>query len=148
MALPVEDGAVQRDAARHVTKFAIVDRFSGEARTSKMFWLGTGPRTPGTALACSVAHDKHNIWAVGSCDAAMALAVNTLARDARRLGAGDRRQAVAATVRYEIGGLMTCRPADELNAEMQSLYDAAAERGVDVSSRPSARAGILASPNG
>ena len=94
MDLPVQDGAVQRDPARNVTKFAIVDRFSGEARTSKMFWLGTGPRTPDTALACSMGHDKHNIWVTGSSDAAMALAVNTLQRDAGRLGAG------AGTARY------------------------------------------------
>ena len=126
MELPVENGAVQRDSARHVTKFAIVDRFSGEARTAKMFWLGTGPSTPDTALACSVAHDKHNIWAVGSSDAAMAMAVNALV-ELQGGWALVIRGKLAATVRYEIGGLMTCRPADELNAEMQRLYDAAAE---------------------
>src|ERR1700676_3448798 len=76
--LPVRDGAVQRDASEAITKFAIVDRFSGDGRVSKMFWRGCGPRTPDTALACSVAHDKHNIWTVGSSDAAMAKAVNAL----------------------------------------------------------------------
>ena len=38
-------------AARHernVTKFAIVDRFSGEGKVARMFWLGTGPATPDT----------------------------------------------------------------------------------------------------
>ena len=29
---------------------------------------------------------------------------------------------VAATVRYEVGGLMTARPAEALDAEMQALY--------------------------
>ncbi|PZR12118.1 MAG: adenosine deaminase [Azospirillum brasilense] len=126
MELPVADGAVQRDAARHVTKFAIVDRFSGEGRTARMFWLGCGPATPGTALACSVAHDKHNIWVVGSCDEAMAKAVNAL----RGIGGGwalVREGALVATVRYEVGGLMSCRPAEELNAEMQRLYDEGAK---------------------
>lgn len=126
--LPVRDGAVQRDPERNITKFAIVDRFSGDGRVAKMFWLGCGPRTPETALACSVAHDKHNIWVAGSSDAAMALAVNTLSglqggwalvRDGR----------VLATVRYEIGGLMSCRPPEELDAEMQALY--AAAEGID-----------------
>ncbi|MGO8148144.1 adenine deaminase C-terminal domain-containing protein, partial [Rhizobium leguminosarum] len=60
--LPVEEGAVQRDPARNVTKFSIVERFSGEAKVSRMFWLGTGPRTPETALASTLGHDKHNIW--------------------------------------------------------------------------------------
>lgn len=121
MELPVRDGAVQRDPDRAVTKFAIVDRFSGEGRVSRMFWKGCGPRTPGTALACSVAHDKHNIWVVGSCDAAMAQAVNALV--AQQGGwALVREGRLAATVRFEVGGLMTCRPAEELDREMQALY--------------------------
>ena len=119
--LPVENGLVQRDPVRAITKFAIVDRFSGEGRTSRMFWRGCGPRTPDTALACSVAHDKHNIWVVGSSDAAMAQAVNALV-DIRGGWALVREGRLAATVRYEVGGLMTCRPAEALDAEMQALY--------------------------
>ncbi|MGK9231834.1 amidohydrolase family protein [Inquilinus limosus] len=126
--LPVRDGAVQRDPERNVTKFAIVDRFSGDGRVAKMFWLGCGPRTPETALACSVAHDKHNIWAVGSSDAAMALAVNTLT-EMQGGWALVRDGRVLATVRYEIGGLMSCRPPEALDAEMQALY--AAAEGID-----------------
>jgi adenine deaminase len=121
MELPVRDGTVQRDPDRNVTKFAIVDRFSGEGRTSAMFWLGTGPRTPETALACSMGHDKHNIWVVGSSDAAMAQAVNAL-RETQGGWALVREGALAATVCYEVGGLMTCRPPEELDAEMQALY--------------------------
>nr|WP_295886905.1 adenine deaminase C-terminal domain-containing protein [uncultured Devosia sp.] len=121
--LPVSDGLVQRDASRNITKFAIVDRFSGEGKTSRMFWLGTGPRTEDTALACSMGHDKHNIWVVGSSDAAMAKAVNAL-RENQGGWALVGRGALLATVRYEVGGLMTCRPAAELDAEMQALYRA------------------------
>jgi adenine deaminase len=121
MELPVRDGEVQRDPSESITKFAIVDRFSGEAKISKMFWRGCGPRTPETALACSVAHDKHNIWSVGSSDAAMALAVNALVEQ-QGGWVLVREGKVAATVRFEVGGLMTCRPAEELDAEMQALY--------------------------
>lgn len=119
--LPVVDGLVQRDSGRNVTKFAIVDRFSGEGKTSRMFWLGTGPSTEDTALACSMGHDKHNIWVVGSSDGAMAKAVNAL-RETQGGWALVRRGELVATVRYEVGGLMTCRPAGELDAEMQVLY--------------------------
>ncbi len=121
MEMPVQGGAVQRDPARNVTKFAIVDRFSGAGKTSKMFWLGTGPRTPDTALACSMGHDKHNIWVTGSSDAAMAQAVNTL-RDLQGGWALVQGGSVLATVRYEVGGLMTQRPAPDLDAEMHELY--------------------------
>lgn len=119
--LSVKDREVQRDSSRNITKFAIVDRFSGEGKTAKMFWLGTGPKTPDTALACSMGHDKHNIWVVGSSDEAMALAVNTL-NDIQGGWALVSAGKVLASVRYEVGGLMTCRPAPELDAEMSALY--------------------------
>ena len=121
MDLPVAGGEVQRDPDRNVTKFAIIDRFSGEGKISKMFWLGCGPRTPETALGCSVMHDKHNIWVCGSSDAAMALVVNTL-NDMQGGWCLVRDGQVVAKVRYEVGGLMTCRPHEALDAEMQALY--------------------------
>lgn len=124
MELPVADGAVQRLQSENLTKFAIVDRFSGEGKVSKMFWRGCGPADPDTAVACSVAHDKHNIWVCGSSDAAMAQAVNALV-DQQGGWALVHRGELVATVRFEIGGLMSCRPAEELDAEMQALYRAA-----------------------
>jgi adenine deaminase len=124
MDLPVADGLVERDPDRNVTKFAIVDRYSGDGRTAAMFWLGTGPRTGDSALACSMGHDKHNIWVVGSSDAAMATAVNAL-REIQGGWALVRRGQLVATVRYEVAGLMSCRPPAQLDAEMQCLYNEA-----------------------
>jgi adenine deaminase len=124
MELPVRDGMVARDPDRNVTKFAIVDRFSGEGKIGKMFWLGCGPRDADTAVACSVAHDKHNIWVAGSSDSAMARAVNTL-RSQQGGWALVHHGELVASVRYEVGGLMSCRPAEALDAEMQALYAAA-----------------------
>lgn len=124
--LPVVDQLVQRDAERNITKFAIVDRFSGQATVSKMFWLGCGPRDAETALCCSMAHDKHNIWCVGSSDAAMALAVNTCA-DQQGGWVLVHHGKVTATVPYEIAGLMTARPAEVLAQEMEALYAAGAK---------------------
>lgn len=126
MDLPVEGGEVQRDPERNVTKFAIVDRYSGQGKTAAMFWLGTGPRTRDTALACSMGHDKHNIWVVGSSDSAMASAVNAL-NEIQGGWALVREGELAATVRYEIAGLMTCRPPEELDAEMRHLHEEGAK---------------------
>jgi adenine deaminase len=119
--LPVRDGLVQRDPERNVTKFAIVDRYSGKGAVARMFWLGCGPRNAETAIGCSVAHDKHNIWIAGSCDAAMAMVANQIAKQ-QGGWALVRGGELVATVRYEVGGLMTARPAEELDAEMQALY--------------------------
>jgi adenine deaminase len=135
MELGVRDGAVQRDTERNLTKFAIVDRFHGDAQIARMFWLGCGPKTPDTAVACSVGHDKHNIWSVGSSDDAMALAVNRL----RAIGGGwalARDGAIVGEVRFEVGGLMTARPAHELDEEMQRFY--AVAKTIDWMYEPSA----------
>ncbi|SER55513.1 adenine deaminase [Faunimonas pinastri] len=124
--LPVADGAVQRDTGRRITKFAIVDRFHGTGAVAPMFWLGCGPADPDTALACSVAHDKHNVWVIGSSDAAMAKAVNRLGE----IGGGwalVRDGELRAEVRYEVAGLMTARPAADLDRDMQALYAEAAK---------------------
>ncbi|SNS31519.1 adenine deaminase [Tropicimonas sediminicola] len=126
VSLPVQDGIVQRETAQTVTKFSVIDRHLDTGRVARMFWRGTGPSTPGTALACTMAHDQHNIWAVGSCDAAMARAVNTL-RDMQGGWALVREGQLVATVHYEIGGLMTCRPAGDLAREMEHLYAEAAK---------------------
>lgn len=132
--LPVMDGSVQRDEGRTITKFALVDRYSGKGEVARMFWRGCGPRDPDTALGCSVAHDQHNIWVVGSSDAAMAMVANQIA--AQQGGwALVRDGKLVASVRYEIGGLMTARPAEALDAEMQALYRAA--DGIDWMYEPS-----------
>ena len=122
--LPVVDGLVQRDAARLITKWALVDRYRGDGAVAKMFWTGCGPADADTAIACSVAHDSHNVWSVGSSDEAMALAVNRL----QEIDGGwvlVHRGKVVAEVRFEIGGLMTARSAEEFDVEMQAFYRAA-----------------------
>lgn len=124
--LAVVDGAVQRDPDRQITKMAMVDRYTGEGKVARMFWQTVGPLTPDTALACSVAHDKHNVWVMGSSDEAMALAVNTLA-DNQGGWVLVKRGRVAATVPLEIGGLMAARPPKQLAAELARLFAEADE---------------------
>ena len=119
--LPVVNGEVQRDEANGISKVAVVDRYSGKGLVSKAFWKGVGPITPDSALTCSVNHDLHNVWVLGSSDAAMALAVNELAK----LGGGwvlVREGKVIARVSYEVGGLMSARPPEVVAAETEELY--------------------------
>jgi adenine deaminase len=125
--LPVKDGVVQRDAAQQITKVALLDRYSGRTRISRMFWREVGPRTPYSALCCSIVHDNHNAWVAGSSDEAMALAVNTMA-DIDGGYVLVREGKVVAQLRLEIGGLMTARTAEafaenllQLRAEMDQM---------------------------
>lgn len=129
--LPVAQGEVQRGPG--LTKFAVIDRFDGRG-VARMFWRGCGPATPDVGLACSMAHDKHNLWAVGSSDAAMAQAANAVA--AMQGGwALVRGGEVLARVRYEVAGLMSAVPAEEMDRQMQALYRAA--EGIDWLYEPS-----------
>ncbi len=123
--LPVQaDGSVVADPARGIIKVAMVDRYHGTAAVSKMFWRNVGPKTPGSALASSQEHDLHNIWVAGNDDAAMALAVNTIAgmHGGWALVSGGR---VVAKVQLDIAGLMTARPVNEVAGEMERLHQAA-----------------------
>jgi adenine deaminase len=118
--LPVRGGVAQRDEAQGVTKVALVDRYSGRLRVSKMFLKDVGPKTPNSALSCSIAHDNHQVWVLGSSDEAMALAANTLAE----MNGGYvlvRDGQVVARLRLEIGGLMTSRPAEAFTADLLNL---------------------------
>jgi adenine deaminase len=118
--LPVVDGVVQRDETQAITKVALLDRYSGKTRISKMFWKGVGMKTPHSAMSCSIVHDNHNAWVTGSSDEAMALAVNTMAE----IDGGYvlvREGKVVSTLRLEIGGLMTARPAEAFSENLQQM---------------------------
>jgi adenine deaminase len=123
--LPVEHGEVQRDLKRFITKVAVIDRYHGKG-VSKMFWRNAGPLSPDSAIACSYMHDIHNVWLFGTSDSAMALAANTLAAQGGGwvLVKGGK---VTGHVTYEIGGVMTQRPAKDLAKEMEAFYTAADE---------------------
>jgi adenine deaminase len=124
MELPVADGAVQR--TDETTKWALIDRYRGDGAVATMFWTGSGPNDPDTALCSSVAHDSHNVWCIGSSDAAMAMAVNRL----QEIDGGwvlVHRGKVTATMRFEIAGLMTARTAEDFDHDMQAFYAAAAK---------------------
>lgn len=122
--LAVQDGRARRDPARAITVFSVIDRHHGTGAVGRMFWRGCGPATPGTALACSVAHDSHDLWCVGSDDAAMAEAANAVAEQdgGWALVTGGR---IAARIRFELGGLMTARPAAAVAADWRAMLDAA-----------------------
>lgn len=122
--LPVVDGKVVVQPEQGINKVAVVDRYHGTAAVSKMFWKHTGPITPGSALASSQMHDIHNIWALGNDDAAMALAANTVA-EMQGGWALVKEGKVVATVKLEIGGLVSQRPVDEVAAEVEALHAAA-----------------------
>ncbi len=98
----VEGGQVVADPARDILKIAVVNRYAPRAPVAVAFIRGFGLRTG--ALAGSVAHDSHNIVAVGADDASLCRAVNLVIRARGGLAAvgGGR----AAVLPLPIAGLM------------------------------------------
>ena len=74
MAPLVADGAAVADPSRDLLKIVVVNRYVARAAAAVGFIRGFGLREG--ALASSVAHDSHNIVAVGADDEALAAAVN------------------------------------------------------------------------
>lgn len=74
--LPVSNGIILPDASRDLLKISVVNRYTPEAKPAVGFVRGFGMRRG--ALASSVAHDSHNIVAVGTDDASLAAAVNAV----------------------------------------------------------------------
>ncbi len=72
--LRVVNGAVQADPRRDILKIAVINRYAPRAPVSLGFIRGFGLKAG--ALASTVAHDSHNIVAVGVDDASLAAAVN------------------------------------------------------------------------
>jgi len=99
----VAEGAAIADPARDVLKIAVVNRYSAHAPAGLGFIRGFGLRRG--ALASSVAHDSHNIVAVGVDDHSLAAAVNlVIAHEGgvAAVGAGEER-----VLPLPIAGLMS-----------------------------------------
>lgn len=71
-----ENGLLVSDTANDILKIAVVNRYNNDARVATAFIKNIGIRSG--ALASTVAHDCHNIIAVGTDDESICAAVNAL----------------------------------------------------------------------
>ena len=105
----VEDGRVVPDPERDLLKLAVVNRYEAAAPACAFirgFGLGAG------ALASSVAHDSHNVVAVGTSDSALSRAVNVVM--AHRGGIAAVTAQDEHVLPLPIAGLMTDRPYEDV----------------------------------
>jgi len=99
----VVDGAVVADPRRDILKIAVVNRYVPKAPVAGGFIKGFGLRAG--ALASSVAHDSHNVVAVGVDDDSLCAAVNLVIKSRGGIsvvGRGKR-----AVLPLPIAGLMS-----------------------------------------
>ena len=96
-------GQVAADPTRDILKIAVVNRYARSAPVAVGFIRGFGLKAG--ALASSVAHDSHNIVAVGVDDVSLAAAVNLVIR--HRGGISVVGQGRRAVLPLPIAGLMS-----------------------------------------
>jgi adenine deaminase len=108
VATPTQNGHAVPDPERDLLKLGVVNRYAAPSDPAVAFIRGFGLERG--ALASSVAHDSHNIVAVGASDAALAQAVNAVigAEGGISVAAGGAME----TLPLPIAGLMSDQPAD------------------------------------
>jgi adenine deaminase len=126
LSLPYRGGERHADPGQDVAKVAVLERHGKNGNIGRGFVKGFG--LTGGAIASSIGHDAHNIIVVGHDDADMALAVNRLIQ----LQGGFvavRGGAVLGELALPVAGLMSDRPAEEVEAGLRSLRASVRELG-------------------
>jgi adenine deaminase len=112
---------IQADLTRDLAKIALVERHKGTGGITLGLVSGFG-FTAKCAIASTVAHDSHHMIVVGTDDASMAVAANTLARS----GGGQivvRNGEVIGQVELRIAGLMSTEKADVVARKAESILE-------------------------
>ena len=124
--IPAIDGYAMAQPDTDLLKIVVIERHRASGALGKGFVRGIGLRRG--ALASSIAHDHHNIIAVGADDASMW----TAARRIADLGGGmvvARDDRVLAEVPLPYGGLMSHEPIEEVRRQLDVAIAAARELG-------------------
>ena len=122
----IKNGQVVSDPSRDLLKMTVVERHIGSGNVGKGFVRGFGLKRG--ALASTVAHDSHNIIIVGTSDADMQIAMQSVVQMGGGLAAVSDRQ-VKASLALPLAGLMSYEPVTEVRNGLDRLIEAAHEMG-------------------
>ena len=124
--LKAKDGRLESDVDQDVLKAVVFERHHATGKKGFGFVKGFGIRRG--AMASTVAHDAHNLLVIGTNDADMALAANTLIQCGGGMCVVCDGQ-VLGTVPLPIAGLMNDKPVEEIGQAVASLEEAWKEIG-------------------
>jgi adenine deaminase len=116
--LPDRNGELVADLARGIAKLAVIERHRGTGNIGLGFLKGLGPMEG--ALACTIAHDHHNLIVVGSDDESMQTAVRELVD----IGGGvavAKGAEVLESLPLPYAGLISDRPLAEVREQLDAL---------------------------
>lgn len=121
----VEDGYIVSDTDRDILKMAVVNRYEKDAMPAIAFIKNIGLKKG--ALASTVAHDCHNIVAVGVDDASICVAVNALIECKGGIAVAN--GTTVSTMPLPVAGLMSNKDGYEVAAQYAALNAKAHELG-------------------
>ena len=114
----IETGLAVSDPAHDVLKLVVVNRYA-DAPPAIAFIKNFGLKQG--AIAASVAHDSHNVIAVGVADTDIAAAINLVMSAHGGLSAASESENVALSLPLPIAGLMATGTCDEVAAAYSQL---------------------------
>jgi adenine deaminase len=127
--MTVKDGFVEADPARDILKLAVIERHNATGRIGRGLVSGFGLKQG--ALASSIAHDSHNIVAVGVSDADIYAAVKAIeAMQGGLVAVADGK--VLAFLAAPIAGLLAQEPMEKVAARTEELENCAHNLGSDL----------------
>lgn len=127
--LPVKDGNVQPDPNRDILKITVVNRYQ-KAKPSVGFIKNFGLRKG--AFASSVAHDSHNIIAIGTSDKFLSDVVNMIMKSEGGIAAvDDERKEILP---LPVGGIMSDQPGEIAASKYERLSFMVKEMGSTITS--------------
>ncbi len=129
--LKVKDGCLESDVSQDVLKTFVFERHHETGKHGVGFVKGFDIKCG--AMASTVAHDAHNLLVVGTNDADMALAANTLIECGGGMCA-VRDGKVLGLVELPLAGLMNPLPVEVMNEKVLGLNSAWREIGCDIPS--------------
>jgi adenine deaminase len=129
LSVPSQNGRLVSDLERDILKIVVVNRYK-DAPIAKAFVHGFGLRQG--ALGSSVAHDSHNIVAVGVDDESLCKAINLIIDKKGGLSyvQGD----LGMTLPLPVGGLMSMEDGYQVAKQYVSFDAAAKKMGTTLSS--------------
>jgi len=138
----VLDGAIVPDISRDILKLVVVERHRATGNIGLGLVMGFGLKTG--ALASSVAHDCHNIIAVGTDDRDIFVAVKEIERlQGGLVIAADGR--ILASLALPIAGLLSDEPLEVVVDKLEKLEQIAKDLGTTLKS-PFSTLSFLALP--
>jgi len=126
MAVAVENGRLVSDIGQDILKMVVVDRHKHSRRMGIGLVKGFGFQDG--AIASTIAHDSHNIIAVGVSDEDIAAAVNEVIRHRGGMVAVRQGKAIAE-LPLPLAGLMSLRSIDFVEDRLEALNQATLSMG-------------------